>query len=46
MKDTECLTMLGHSGAVYGACFVPGNKYLVSASEDTTGMELQISELL
>jgi len=37
--STESLTFHGHSGPVYGLSFAPTNTLLLSASEDSTGME-------
>ncbi|PIK37460.1 putative TAF5-like RNA polymerase II [Apostichopus japonicus] len=35
-SPSECHALRGHSGPVYGCCYVPGSDLLLSCSEDTT----------
>ncbi len=36
-------TLVGHSGPVFAVCFSPDKNFVVSASEDGTGIFLQIT---
>ena len=35
---SECKRLVGHSGPVFGLSFSPDNRYLVTCSEDKTGI--------
>lgn len=36
VEQTTCRSLRGHSGTVYSAVFLPGDRHIVSTSEDTT----------